>query len=108
LSYSKDIELDPNYSTGDKELVYAKARYRIGMDDTFYDGVLVIDVAGDSFLGILKDLWILKDTDIYGITRNGYEIILDNGQRYSTESHSYTGITLPTAGGREYNKSHCD
>jgi hypothetical protein len=53
------------------------------------DGVLVIDTQESTFLGIIKNQWI------YGITKDGAEIILKNGMRYSTENHLYTGNSLP-------------
>jgi len=91
VAYSKTIEYDSNYSTRKKELIYANVRY-IELNNSiksFQDGVLVIDTKEDVFLGIIKN------QGIFGITKDGSEIILKNGMRYSTENHSYTGKNLP-------------
>jgi hypothetical protein len=90
--YEKNILFDPNYPTAENELVYANCVYRAGEGTYKLGGVLVIDVRENTFLGIIKN------HRIRGIRKNGSEIILTNGERYSTESHSYTGETLPELG----------
>ena len=85
---SKEIEFDPNFLTGEKELIYANTRY-VGPDNEEHEGVLVIDVEEGSFLGMIED------HKIRGISRDGSEIVLNGGMRYSTEDHSYTGRNLP-------------
>lgn len=94
VTYTKQIEYDPDYSTEESELIYANPDYEI------IPGVIVIDVERGYFLGIIKN------QRIKGITRNGSEIILQNGERYSTKTHSYTGISLPDYYGTSLLFSH--
>jgi len=82
-TYTKQIEYDPDYSTEENELIYANVDYeKTG-------GVIVIDVKKGYFLGIIKSKLI------QGITRDGSEIVLWNGERYSTKTNSYTERSLP-------------
>jgi len=81
--YDKQIEYDPAYSTEESELIYANVDY----EKTW--GVIVIDIERGYFLGIMEG------QRIKGITKDGSEIILQTGERYSTKTHGYTGRGLP-------------
>lgn len=81
--YSKEVEFDPNYSTEDKELLYANIEKYSGKD------IIVIDIREDSFLGVIKN------QRIKGIRRDGSEIIMIDGSRWSTATHQPTGEKLP-------------
>jgi len=86
-NYTKTIIYDPLHSTEHDELLYVNSRYR--ENNERLDGILVIDLRRNIFLGIIKDNYI------YGITGDSKEIILNSGERYSTTTNNYTGITLP-------------
>jgi len=88
-TYSKNIQYDPNYSTEDSELVYAHSRY-YDNNSILNSGAIVIDTRNNLFLGILKN------KIVRGITKDGSNIILSTGERYSTKDHAYTGRTLPS------------
>ena len=86
---TREVNYNPSHSTGDNELVYAYSRYFDNAPSYQY-GTLVIDVRNNYFLGILNDKLIK------GVTKDGSEIILSTGERYSTKNHSDTGRTLPS------------
>jgi len=86
-NYTKTIHYDPQYSTKNHELLYANSRYL--ENTTQKKGIIVIDLRNKLFLGIIKN------NEIHAITKDGKEIILNSGDRYSTTNHSYTGRRLP-------------
>jgi hypothetical protein len=89
-TWRKRIVFDPkNYSTGDKELLYANISYHVTRSDANEDGVVVIDPRRHAFVGLIRD------TKVEGIRRDGSEIILAHGERCSTDTHAITG-TLPS------------
>jgi hypothetical protein len=88
-TYTKQIEYDPNYDTTDMELVYANTAYTIDDVGTTERGILVIDAKLDGLLGLIRN------SMVRGVIGNGKEIVVDDGQRWSTASHTFTNRTLP-------------
>ena len=86
--YSKQVEFYTNYSTEESELVYANSQPR-DIDGITYNSILVIDTKSNTFIGAIKN------KNVLAITKNGSEIILSDGSRYSTKNHSFTGRILP-------------
>ncbi|MBD3164115.1 hypothetical protein GF323_02870 [Candidatus Woesearchaeota archaeon] len=88
LTYSKLIDYDPFYNTSDLEMVYANTLYTNDSVGTIHYGILVVDVKEDKPLGLIKDSYVR------GVIGNGAEIVINDGERWSTSSHTYTNRNL--------------
>lgn len=86
-THTKTIIYDPDYSTEKFAIVYANCKYI--EDDVFKLGIIVINQTKRVFLGVLQN------TQIVGVSRDGAEIFLEDGRRFTTHNHAFTGESLP-------------
>ncbi|MFA6420077.1 MAG: glycoside hydrolase family 2 TIM barrel-domain containing protein, partial [archaeon] len=92
--FTKQVNYDPNYSTQDSELIYANIEYLISGVTLKY-AILVIDTRQNDLIGVINKNTIAGMKTIVGISKDGSELFLYDGTRYSTITNQPNGKTIP-------------